>query len=203
MIYNYCNSSPFHIDKAAAIKIQLDLKILSYVDADYRPTSWLAYLMTSKPAGKEALVTMLPRLNTDNVVLTQCKQVRRAAKDTARAGQPKIDAILPPPAPREVIMYHKIAKAPNLDPCAHLKRKLDAYATQISFLQELGQHEEVLKYKRLQLAASTSMCDELAKLDDVALVNTQSSTVIDLLNSSTSSAYSCSNTHDEDDVDSV
>jgi hypothetical protein len=60
----------------------MDLKILSYVDSDYRPSSWLAFMMTSKPAGKDGLLTMLPRVDT---VLTQNKQVRRAARDNAQA----------------------------------------------------------------------------------------------------------------------
>lgn len=65
-----------YVDKAAAIKIQMDLKKLAYVDADYRPSAWLVYMLTRKPAGNDALITMLPRLNTDNVVLTQNKAVR-------------------------------------------------------------------------------------------------------------------------------
>jgi len=68
-------------------------------------------MLTSKPAGNDALVTMLPRLNTDNVVLTQNKAERRAAKDTAHENQAKINKDpLPKPPPREVIMFHKIAR---------------------------------------------------------------------------------------------
>ena len=38
----------------------MDKNVLSYVDADYRPSAWLAYmLLTSKSAGNDALVTML------------------------------------------------------------------------------------------------------------------------------------------------
>ena len=51
------------LDKAAAIKIRMDIKILSYVDADYRPSAWLAYMLTSKPTGNDAFVT--PRLRVD------------------------------------------------------------------------------------------------------------------------------------------
>jgi len=43
----------------------MDIKKLSYVDADYRPSAWLAYMLTSKPAGNDALVTMLPKLRVD------------------------------------------------------------------------------------------------------------------------------------------
>ena len=43
----------------------MDIKKLSYVDADYRPSAWLAYILTSKPAGNDALVTMLPKLRVD------------------------------------------------------------------------------------------------------------------------------------------
>jgi len=50
------------LDKAAAIKIRMDIKNLSYVDADYRPSAWLAYILTSKPAGNDAFVT--PRLRS-------------------------------------------------------------------------------------------------------------------------------------------
>ena len=175
----------------------MDLKIHSYVDSDYRPSSWLAFMMTSKPAGKDALLTMLPRVDTDNVVLTQNKQVRRAARDNARAGQPVRDiAAVPKPPPREVTMYHKIARNAHCDPTALLKRKLDAFASQILFLEAAGHHEEVRKYKKLQLEASTEMCDELIKLSNLLHVSTtsQSNTVIDLLNSSTSS----SSTYDND-----
>ena len=181
--------------------MQMDLKILSYVDSDYRPSSWLAFMMTSKPAGKDGLLTMLPRVDTDNVVLTQNKQVRRAARDNARAGQAVRDiAVVPKPPPREVTMYHKIARNANCDPTALLKRKLDAFASQILFLEEAGHHEEVRKYKRLQLEASTEMCDELIKLSSVHLTTTsQSNTVIDLLNSSTSSSSTIRNTSYDDD----
>ena len=94
-----------------------------------------------------------------------------------------------------VTMYHKIARNAHCDPTALLKRKLDAFASQILFLEAAGHHEEVRKYKRLQLEASTEMCDELIKLSTVHVSTTsQSNTVIELLNSSTSS----SSTYDND-----
>lgn len=34
----------------AAIEIQMDRKTLTYVDSFYRPSSWLAFMLTSKPA---------------------------------------------------------------------------------------------------------------------------------------------------------
>jgi len=61
--------------RASWFGIQMGLKIASYVESDYRPSSWLAFMLTSKPAGKDALLTMLPRMDTDNVVLTQNKHV--------------------------------------------------------------------------------------------------------------------------------
>lgn len=198
--YDYCITY-IQLDKAAAIKIQLELKMRAYVDSDYRPTAWLAFMMTSKPAETHALPTMLPRLNSDNVVLTQIKQVRRAAKETGRAGQPKVDDI-PPPPKREVIMYHKLAHDEQKDPIVHLKRKLDAYATQIGFLQEAGHLDEVRKYKRLQLEVSTAMCEALAKLDELH-VPSPSNTVIDLLNSSTSSPLTVRNNSSDDNVYSI
>lgn len=169
----------------------MDLKIHSYVDSDYRPSSWLAFMMTSKPAGKDALLTMLPRVDTDNVVLTQNELLV-----IMLVGQPVRDiAVVPKPPPREVTMYHKIARNAHCDPTALLKRKLDAFASQILFLEAAGHHEEVRKYKRLQLEASTEMCDELIKLSTVHVSTTsQSNTAIDLLNSSTSS----SSTYDND-----
>ena len=166
----------------------MDLKKLSYVDADYRPSAWLAYMLTSKPAGNDALVTMLPRLNTDNVVLTQNKAERRAAKDTARENQAKINKDpLPKLPPREVIMFHKIARHAECDSTAHLKRKLDAFTTHLAYLQDAGLDDEVRKYKRMQLDAITEMCDALVKLDAVNM-KSHANTVIDLLNSSTSSS---------------
>ena len=94
-----------------------------------------------------------------------------------------------------VQMFYKIARNAHCDPTALLKRKLDAFASQILFLEAAGHHEEVRKYKRLQLEASTEMCDELIKLSTVHVSTTsQSNTVIDLLNSSTSS----SSTYDND-----
>ena len=85
-----------------------------------------------------------------------------------------------------------------------MKRKLDAFASQILFLEEAGHHEEVRKYKRLQLEASTEMCDELIKLSSVHLTTTsQSNTVIDLLNSSTSSSSTIRNTSYDDDDNEV
>jgi hypothetical protein len=56
-MYKFCITLSFYTDKAAAIKMQIDLKILSYVDSDYKPSSWLAFMMTSKPAGKDGLLT--------------------------------------------------------------------------------------------------------------------------------------------------
>jgi hypothetical protein len=97
---------------------------------------------------------------SDNVVLTQVKQVRRAAKVTSRVGQPKDDAVLPKFPPREVTMYHKIVYNAQLDPIGLLTRKLDTFAAQITFLEAAGLHKEVRKYKRLQFEASTEVCDE-------------------------------------------
>jgi len=174
--------------------MQLDLKIASYDDSDYRPSAWLTFMLTSKPAGKDALLTMLPRMDSDNVVLTQNKQVRRAARDNSRAGQAAPPQVILKPPAREVTMFHKIARNAVCDPTALLKRKLDAFASQIILLEAAGHHDRVQYYKRLQLEASTEMCDELIKLSNVTAHTTSSSSsssstsVIDLLNSSTSSA---------------
>lgn len=176
----------------------MDLKKRTYVDADYRPSAWLAFMLTSKPAGNDALVTMLPRLNTDNVVLTQNKAVRRAAKDTARENQAKINKEpVPKLPPREVIMFHKIARHAECDSTAHLKRKLDAFTAHLAYLQDAGLEEEVRKYKRMQLDVSTKMCDALVMLDETNM-QSQANTVIDLLNSSTSSSR-IDLSNDEDD----
>jgi len=67
---------------------------------------------------------------------------------------------------------------------AHLKRKMEAFKTQIAFLEAEGMVQEVRKYKRMQLEVSTAICDALVKLDD------EPNIVIDLLNSSTSSSSS-------------
>ena len=45
--------------------VDVVIHTFSYVDADYRPSAWLAYMLTSMPAGNDALVTMLPRLRVD------------------------------------------------------------------------------------------------------------------------------------------
>jgi len=159
----------------------------SYVDSDYRPSTWLAFLLTSMPAGNQALPTMLPRMASDNVVLTQVKQVRKAAKAIGKQGQPKeVGSIVQPVPAREIVMIHKIATevVGKQDPLAHLKRKMEAFKTQIAFLEAEGMVQEVRKYKRLQLETSTAICDALVKLDD------EPNIVIDLLNSSTSSSSS-------------
>lgn len=59
----------------------------------------------------------------------------------------------------------------------------------------------VRNYKRLQLEASTEMCDELIKLATVRVpITSQSNTVIYLLNTSTSSSSSTirNTSYDED-----
>jgi len=77
----------------------------SYVDSDYRPAAWLAFLITSVHAGNQAVPTMLPRLASENVVLTQVKQVRKAAKAIGKQGQAKeVGSIVQPVPAREVVV---------------------------------------------------------------------------------------------------
>ena len=45
--------------------VDVVIHTFSYVGADYRPSAWLAYMLTSMPSGNDALVTMLPRLRVD------------------------------------------------------------------------------------------------------------------------------------------
>ena len=42
--------------------VDVVIHTFSYVDADYIPSAWQAYMLTSMPVGNDALVTMLPRL---------------------------------------------------------------------------------------------------------------------------------------------
>jgi len=77
----------FSIDKEAEIKKLYDIKILSYNDLEWRPESWLTFLITGPPAGNNALVTIVPRLDPNSLVLTQSKEVRKHARQASRLAQ--------------------------------------------------------------------------------------------------------------------
>lgn len=75
------------LDKAASIKGLYDAKMLTFNETEWRPEAWLVFLMTEYPAGSNALPTMVPRVEPNNVVLTQAKAVRKHARAVAREAQ--------------------------------------------------------------------------------------------------------------------
>ena len=64
------------VDKAAQTKLLYDSKILAFNDTEWRPDAWLSFLMTGVAAGPNALVTMIPRVDPNSLVLTQKKAVQ-------------------------------------------------------------------------------------------------------------------------------
>ena len=61
--------------------------MLTFNETEWRPESWLVFLMRGLPAGFNSLPTMVPRVEQNNVVLTQAKAVRKHARAVARETQ--------------------------------------------------------------------------------------------------------------------
>ena len=48
-----------------------DAKMQTFNETEWRPEAWLSFLMTGLPAGTNALPTMVPRVDPNNLVLTK------------------------------------------------------------------------------------------------------------------------------------
>ena len=62
-------------------------KILAFNDTEWRPDAWLSFLITGLAAGPNALVTMIPRVDPNSLVLTQNKAIRKHAREVSRVAQ--------------------------------------------------------------------------------------------------------------------
>ena len=65
--------------------------------------------------------------------------------------------------------YHYIKPEANMDPSAHLKRKLDAINNILGSLDETEDYLQVRHFKKKQLDVSILILDELEKLDATVL----------------------------------
>ncbi len=159
----------FSIDKEAEIKKLYDIKILSYNDLEWRPESWLTFLLTGPPAGNKALVTIVPRLDPNSLVLTQSKEVRKHARQASRLAQGQTHKTrgngsiidLTDEKVKSVKHYHYIKPEASMDAITILKRKAETMATIISSLDELGDVETSLIYKRQHLQVNILILKEL------------------------------------------
>lgn len=181
------------IDKAAQIKLLYDAKLLTYDDRNWRPEGWIAFLMTGIAAGNNCLLTMVPRVNPDNLALTQSKEVRKHAKQASRAVQglthktrgngSVID--LTDEKVKSVKHYHYLKPEATMDSITLLKRKAETMTSIISSFEELGDIENSTLYKKKHLEINILMLKELDKQD--AKVNQSQH-----LNSSSSSNHDSS-----------
>jgi hypothetical protein len=139
--------------------------------------------MTGLSAGEYSLPTMVPRVDPNNLVLTQNKAVRKAARLASRTavGQTHktkgLSAVvdLTDVQVKSVKHYHYIKPEANMDVTSHLKRKLDIISSTISILEKRGDTLKLQEYEDKQLAVSELMLKELEKLDPRPIITSSSS----------------------------
>jgi hypothetical protein len=137
------------------------------------------YRDTGLPAGFNALPTMVPRAEQNNVVLTQDKAVRKHARTVARKAQGLhttkglqsdrnvvdfTDAKV-----RSVNHYHYIKPEANIDASTHLKRKQQAIKEVMDDLDPVEDYVELQELKMQKLEVSKAILKELTKFDDKIL----------------------------------
>ena len=171
------------IDKATQIKVLYDTKLCAFNDSEWRPDAWLSFLMTGAAAGSNALVTMVPRLDPNSLVLTQNKAVRKHAREVSRAAQVNSNKAanthktkgdgsivdLTDPKVKSVKHYHYLKPEPNMDPSNHLKRKFDAINSIIDGLNRTRDTLLIEEYEKKKLQISMAILKELEKKDAAIL----------------------------------
>ena len=186
--------------------------MLTFNEAEWRPEAWLSFLMTGLPAGTYALPTMVPRVEENNIVLTQAKSVRKHARAVAREAQGLTHTTKGLQANHNVVdltdtkvksvkHYHYIKPEATMDACSHLKRKQQAIKELMDDLDPDEDYIELRCLKTQKLEVSRAILKELIKLDDKII----GKSVITLLSSGENSSMDLSRIpiHDEDDEDVV
>ena len=179
--------------------------MLTYNDREWRPDAWLSFLMTGVAAGSNGLITMIPRINPDNLVLTQSKEARKHAKQASRAVQGQTHKTkgegsvidLTDEKVKSVKHYHYLKPEATMDSITLLKRKAETISSIISSFEELDDVENAMIYKRKHLQINILILKELDKQDEKVNQSIQ-------LNSSSSSNHDTStilSNNDNDDND--
>lgn len=197
------------IDKAATIKAIYDTKIKAINLSEWRPEGWLTFLMTGLPAGEYSLPTMVPRVDPNNLVLTQNKAVRKAARLATRtaSGQTHktkgLSAVvdLTGTKVKSIKHYHYIKAEANMDVTSHYKRKLDIITSTMSILERRGDMVKLQEYEDKQLAVSELMLKELEKLDPRTIITSSSSSSCSGNNTSSNVDDDTDDNVDDDGVD--
>lgn len=165
--------------------------------------------MTGLPAGENALPTMVPRVDPSNLVLTQNKAVRKAARLATRTalGQTHktkgLSAVvdLTGAKVKSIKHYHYIKPEANMDVTSHLKRKLDIISSTMLILERRGDYLKLQEYEDKQLAISELMLKELDKLDPRIIITSSSSSNVD--DDSNDNVEDDTNDNDDDDDSEV
>ena len=153
--------------------------MLTFNETEWRPESWLVFLMGGLPAGFNALPTLVPRVEQNNVVLTQAKAVRKHARAVAMEAQglhttkglqsDRNVVDLTDAKVRSVKHYHYIKPEATMDASTHLKRKQQAIKEVMDDLDPVDDYIELQELKMQKLQVSKAILKELTKLDDKIL----------------------------------
>jgi len=154
--------------------------MLTFNETEWRPEAWLSFLMTGLPAGTNALPTMVPRVDPDNLVLTQAKAVRKHARATAREAIGLTHTTKGLQGDRNVVdltdakvksvkHYHYIKPEATMDATSHLKRKQLAIKELMDDLDPVEDYIELQHLKIQKQEVSRAILKELHKLDDKIL----------------------------------
>jgi len=175
--------------------------MLTFNEERWRPDAWLSFLMTGLPAGTNALPTMVPRVEPNNLVLTQAKAVRKHARAVAREAQGLTHTTKGLQGARNVVdltdakvksvkHYHYLKPEATMDVSSHLKRKQQAIKEIMDDLDPVEDFAELQDLKTQKLVVSKAILRELTKLDDKILGNDR---VITLSSSGDTSSLDLSN----------
>jgi len=146
--------------------------MLTFNETEWRPESWLVLLMGGLPAGFNALPTLVPRVEQNNVVLTHARAVAREAQGlhTTKGLQSDRNVVdFTDAKVRSVNHYHYIKPEANIDASTHLKRKQQAIKEVMDDLDPVDDYVELQELKMQKLEVSKAILKELTKLDDKIL----------------------------------
>lgn len=113
---------------------------------------------------------MVPRVEQNNLVLTQSKAVRKHARAVAKGLQSDRNVVdLTDAKVRSVKHYHYIKPEATRDASTHLKRKQQAIKEVMDDLDPVDDYIELQELKMQKLEVSKAILKELTKLDDKIL----------------------------------
>ena len=154
--------------------------MLDFNETEWRPEAWLSFLMTGHPAGTNTLPTMVPRVEPNNLILTQAKAVRKHARAVAREAQGLTHTTKGLQSARNVVdlteakvksvkHYHYLKPEATMDASSHLKRKQQAIKELMEDLDPIEDYIELQHLKIQKVEVSRAILKELHKLDDKIL----------------------------------